>query len=162
MLAHQFRHFWSVYILIARLCAPCNPVTCVQFNPVDENYFISGSIDGKVRIWAIPGCQVVDWTDITEIVTAVCYCPDGKVCGWPPFSAPKCDSHVKFLEHSLFCAGWNRWLHGWQLPLLWRSRLFFLVPKYVIQQRIGIYCTHCRSAGVLCCGLLLLHVWVMK
>ncbi|KAJ6729614.1 hypothetical protein OIU85_020516 [Salix viminalis] len=53
-------------------------VTCVQFNPVDENYFISGSIDGKVRIWAIPGCQVVDWTDITEIVTAVCYCPDGK------------------------------------------------------------------------------------
>ena len=162
MLAHQFRHFWSVYILIARLCAPCNPVTCVQFNPVDENYFISGSIDGKVRIWAIPGCQVVDWTDITEIVTAVCYCPDGKVCGWPPFSAPKCDSHVKFLEHSLFCAGWNRWLHGWQLPLLWRSRLFFLVPKYVIQQRIGIYCSHCRSAGVLCCGLLLLHVWVMK
>ncbi|CAK7348688.1 unnamed protein product [Dovyalis caffra] len=53
-------------------------VTCVQFNPVDENYFISGSIDGKVRIWAIPGCRVVDWTDITEIVTAVCYRPDGK------------------------------------------------------------------------------------
>lgn len=54
-------------------------VTCVEFNPVDENYFISGSIDGKVRIWAIPGCHVVDWTDITEIVTAVCYRPDGKV-----------------------------------------------------------------------------------
>lgn len=46
---------------------------------MDENYFISGSIDGKVRIWAIPGCHVVDWTDITEIVTAVCYRPDGKV-----------------------------------------------------------------------------------
>lgn len=54
-------------------------VTSVQFNPVDDNYFISGSIDGKVRIWAISGCQVVDWTDITEIVTAVCYRPDGKV-----------------------------------------------------------------------------------
>ncbi|KAE8657645.1 hypothetical protein F3Y22_tig00116984pilonHSYRG00096 [Hibiscus syriacus] len=25
-------------------------VTCVQFNPVDDNYFISGSIDGKVGI----------------------------------------------------------------------------------------------------------------
>ncbi|RVW89049.1 putative WD repeat-containing protein C3H5.08c [Vitis vinifera] len=53
-------------------------VTCVQFNPVDDNYFISGSIDGKVRIWAIPGCQVVDWTDIREMVTAVCYRPDGQ------------------------------------------------------------------------------------
>ncbi|KAF9669094.1 hypothetical protein SADUNF_Sadunf14G0072100 [Salix dunnii] len=50
----------------------------IMFNPVDENYFISGSIDGKVRIWTIPGCQVVDWTDITEIVTALCYRPDGK------------------------------------------------------------------------------------
>ncbi|KAK8540476.1 hypothetical protein V6N13_028095 [Hibiscus sabdariffa] len=53
-------------------------VTCVQFNPVDDDYFISGSIDGKVRTWAIPGCQVVDWTDVTDIVTAVCYRPDGK------------------------------------------------------------------------------------
>ncbi|TYH43210.1 hypothetical protein ES332_D11G112300v1 [Gossypium tomentosum] len=55
-----------------------NYVTCVQFNPVDDDYFISGSIDGKVRIWVIPGCQVVDWIDVTDIVTAVCYRPDGK------------------------------------------------------------------------------------
>ncbi|KAJ1388505.1 WD40/YVTN repeat-like-containing domain superfamily [Sesbania bispinosa] len=55
-----------------------NYVTCVQFNPVDDNYFISGSIDGKVRIWAIPDCHVVDWTDIRDIVTAVCYRPDGQ------------------------------------------------------------------------------------
>jgi WD40 repeat protein len=54
-------------------------VTCIQFNPVDEDYFISGSIDGKVRIWTIPDCQVVDWTDVKDIVTAVCYRPDGQV-----------------------------------------------------------------------------------
>nr|GFD58899.1 hypothetical protein [Tanacetum cinerariifolium] len=30
-----------------------NYVTCVEFNPVDDNYFISGSIDGKVRIWDV-------------------------------------------------------------------------------------------------------------
>ncbi|KAK3008532.1 hypothetical protein RJ639_013271, partial [Escallonia herrerae] len=53
-------------------------MTCVQFNPVDDNYFISGSIDGKVRIWVINGCQVVDWTDIKDIVTAVSYRPDGQ------------------------------------------------------------------------------------
>lgn len=46
---------------------------------MDENYFISGSIDGKVRIWTIANCHVVDWTDIRDIVTAVCYRPDGKV-----------------------------------------------------------------------------------
>lgn len=55
------------------------PVTCIQFNPVDDNYFISGSVDGKFRIWSISSCKVVDWTDIKEIVTALCYQPDGKV-----------------------------------------------------------------------------------
>lgn len=54
-------------------------VTCVNFNPVDANYFISGSIDGKVRIWEIVGCKVVDYIDTREIVTAVCYRPNGKV-----------------------------------------------------------------------------------
>lgn len=55
-----------------------NYVTCVQFNPVDDGYFISSSIDGKVRIWGVLGCQVVDWTDVREIVTSVCYRPDGR------------------------------------------------------------------------------------
>ncbi|KAK8966807.1 hypothetical protein KSP40_PGU019326 [Platanthera guangdongensis] len=53
-------------------------VTCIQFNPVDERYFISGSIDGKVRIWGVSKNLVVDWADIRDIVTAVCYRPDGK------------------------------------------------------------------------------------
>ncbi|KAI3735436.1 hypothetical protein L6452_14933 [Arctium lappa] len=55
-----------------------NYVTCVQFQPVDEDYFISGSIDGKVRTWSVSGCQVVDWIDVREIVTAVSYSPNGK------------------------------------------------------------------------------------
>lgn len=55
-------------------------MTCVEFNPVDDNYFISGSIDGKVRIWDVHSCQVIDWIDLGDIITAVCYNPDGKVC----------------------------------------------------------------------------------
>jgi WD40 repeat protein len=54
-------------------------VTCIQFNPMDERYFISGSLDAKVRIWSIPDRQLVDWTDLHEMVTAVCYTPDGQV-----------------------------------------------------------------------------------
>ncbi|XP_073150740.1 uncharacterized protein [Henckelia pumila] len=53
-------------------------VTCIQFNPVDDRYFISGSLDAKVRIWSIPDRQVVDWSDLHEMVTAACYTPDGK------------------------------------------------------------------------------------
>ncbi|XP_010493579.1 PREDICTED: uncharacterized WD repeat-containing protein C18H10.05 [Camelina sativa] len=55
-----------------------NYVTSVQFNPVDDDHFISGSIDGKVRIWSASQCQVVDWADARGIVTAVCYRPDGQ------------------------------------------------------------------------------------
>lgn len=55
-------------------------VTCVQFQPTSDNYFISGSIDGMVRIWDVRRRLVVDWANTKEIVTAVCYRPDGKVC----------------------------------------------------------------------------------
>ncbi|EYU23801.1 hypothetical protein MIMGU_mgv1a004333mg [Erythranthe guttata] len=55
-----------------------NYVTCVQFNPVDENHFISGSIDGKVRVWGIHKKRVEDWAHARDIVTAVCYQPNGK------------------------------------------------------------------------------------
>uniref|UniRef100_A0ACD5V3I0 Uncharacterized protein n=1 Tax=Avena sativa TaxID=4498 RepID=A0ACD5V3I0_AVESA len=55
-----------------------NFVTCVQFNPRDDNCFITGSIDGKVRVWDIARGSVVDWVDVRDIVTAVCYRPDGK------------------------------------------------------------------------------------
>nr|GMC69362.1 WD repeat-containing protein 44-like [Ipomoea batatas] len=53
-------------------------VTCIQFNPVDEDSFISGSLDSKVRIWNITDRKVVDWKDEKEMVTATCYTPDGK------------------------------------------------------------------------------------
>ncbi|CAF2016067.1 unnamed protein product [Brassica oleracea var. botrytis] len=55
-----------------------NYVTSVQFNPVDDDHFITGSIDGKVRIWSASRYQVVDWVDARSIVTAVCYRPDGQ------------------------------------------------------------------------------------
>lgn len=56
----------------------CDYVTCIQFNPVDDRYFISGSLDEKVRIWSIPKREIVDWHDLHEMVTAACYTPDGQ------------------------------------------------------------------------------------
>ncbi|OEL23001.1 WD repeat-containing protein 44 [Dichanthelium oligosanthes] len=53
-------------------------VTCVQFNPLDDGYFISGSLDCKVRIWSVPDRKVVDWSDLSDMVTAACYTPDSQ------------------------------------------------------------------------------------
>ncbi|CAL5027575.1 unnamed protein product [Urochloa decumbens] len=53
-------------------------VTCVQFNPIDERYFISGSLDGKARIWDVLDKCVTDWVDTRNIITALSYQPDGK------------------------------------------------------------------------------------
>ncbi|XVF70351.1 hypothetical protein PTKIN_Ptkin11bG0155000 [Pterospermum kingtungense] len=61
-----------------RIFSHSDYVTCIQFNPVDDRYFISGSLDAKVRIWSIPDRQVVDWNDLHEMVTAACYTPDGQ------------------------------------------------------------------------------------
>jgi len=61
------------------LIASSYAVTCIQFNPVDDRFFISGSLDAKVRLWSIPDRQVVDWTDLNEMVTAASYTPDGQV-----------------------------------------------------------------------------------
>ncbi|KAL7596600.1 hypothetical protein Lser_V15G30248 [Lactuca serriola] len=57
-----------------------NYVTCVEFNPVDENYVITGSIDGKIRIWEASRSQVIDWIEIRDLVTAICYYANGKGC----------------------------------------------------------------------------------
>lgn len=70
---------WQVGISkCLRVFSHNNYVTCVNFNPVNDNFFISGSIDGKVRIWEVVRCRVVDYIDIREIVTAVCFWPNGQ------------------------------------------------------------------------------------
>lgn len=74
---HAFLHHLMILTWRSFVCCA---VTCVQFQPTSDNYFISGCIDGLVRIWDVRKCLVVDWANTKEIVTAVCYRPDGKVC----------------------------------------------------------------------------------
>lgn len=61
-----------------KIFAHSDYVTSIQFNPVADNHFISGSLDGKLRIWSVADRQVVDWTDVHEMVTAASYTPDGQ------------------------------------------------------------------------------------
>ncbi|KAI7883923.1 WD40 repeat-like protein [Lichtheimia hyalospora FSU 10163] len=58
-------------------------VTGVAFHPMDDRYFVSGSTDGKIRIWNIPKKCVVSWASSPDksVITAVGFTPDGKtVC----------------------------------------------------------------------------------
>uniref|UniRef100_A0A061SIM7 Wd repeat-containing protein 44 n=1 Tax=Tetraselmis sp. GSL018 TaxID=582737 RepID=A0A061SIM7_9CHLO len=52
-------------------------VTVVEFHPLNEMLFISGSIDGKVRLWDIPNVRVTDFADCSEMVTAAAFSPGG-------------------------------------------------------------------------------------
>ena len=54
-------------------------VTAIDFNPVNDKYFLSGSLDGKLRFWNIPDHRVADWVDIGEMVTAATFNSDGSV-----------------------------------------------------------------------------------
>ncbi|RZS03902.1 hypothetical protein BHM03_00034148 [Ensete ventricosum] len=49
----------------------------ILFNPKDDSYS-SVALDSKVHIWSIADLQVVNWSDIHDMVTAACYTPDGQ------------------------------------------------------------------------------------
>jgi WD40 repeat protein len=102
-------------------------VTCVQFNPTSDNYFITGCIDGLVRIWDVRKCLVVDWANSKEIVTAVCYRPDGKVRSdilvlIRFYQVPSFHSLKNLYLCCWFYSGCSGWDHNRKLPLLRRIR----------------------------------------
>ncbi|PIO36713.1 hypothetical protein AB205_0072220, partial [Aquarana catesbeiana] len=47
----------------------------------DDRYFLSGSLDGKLRLWNIPDKKVALWNEIdgqTKLITAANFCQNGK------------------------------------------------------------------------------------
>ncbi|KRY17169.1 WD repeat-containing protein 44 [Trichinella patagoniensis] len=54
-------------------------VTSIAFSPKDDRYFVSGSLDGKIRLWLIPEKKVCFWNELDEgqMVTAVTYVRKG-------------------------------------------------------------------------------------
>ncbi|KAI7854772.1 WD40-repeat-containing domain protein [Circinella umbellata] len=56
-------------------------VTSVAFHPFDDRLFLSGSADGKVRLWSVPKKSVLEWNNPPDnnIITAVNFTADGKM-----------------------------------------------------------------------------------
>lgn len=57
-------------------------VTCVCVSvEQDDRYFLSGSLDGKLRLWNIPDKKVALWNEVdgqTRLITAANFCQNGK------------------------------------------------------------------------------------
>ncbi|KAK8399826.1 hypothetical protein O3P69_003684 [Scylla paramamosain] len=56
-------------------------VTAIAFHPKDDRYFISGALDGKIRLWSIPDKRVVLWNEVEcqpNLITAANFCQNGK------------------------------------------------------------------------------------
>ncbi|MBE7181187.1 MAG: hypothetical protein INR71_08260, partial [Terriglobus roseus] len=50
----------------------------IQFHPRDDRFFLAGSLDTKLRLWSIPDKSVAFWNQLSEMITAVAFAPDGK------------------------------------------------------------------------------------
>ena len=48
-------------------------VTAISFHPRNDQFFLSGSLDGKLRLWNIPEKKVACWNEVdgsTNLITA--------------------------------------------------------------------------------------------
>ena len=72
-----------------------NLVTAVDFHPKDDRFFLSGSMDGRIRIWSIPEKRVAFWNEIPngKCATAAAFTLDGKTV-----IAGSHDGHCYFFE----------------------------------------------------------------
>jgi WD40 repeat protein len=53
-------------------------VTSVVFHPTEDNYFVTGSFDKKIRIWSLETGRVVLWQPTPAMITAVAFSPDAR------------------------------------------------------------------------------------
>jgi len=57
-------------------------VTAIAFHPRDDRYFLSGSLDGKLRLWNIPDKKVALWNEVpgpNNLITTANFCQNGKL-----------------------------------------------------------------------------------
>lgn len=56
-------------------------VTAISFHPRNDQFFLSGSLDGKLRLWNIPDKKVALWNEVdgpTKLITTANFIQNGK------------------------------------------------------------------------------------
>ena len=77
MLATMNAYVYSNTSWIYGLLSCRDMVTSVDFYPEEECYFLTGSMDKKLRMWSIPQGCVLKWVQAPSIITTVTFCPGG-------------------------------------------------------------------------------------
>lgn len=113
-------------------------VTCIQFHPLDAGHFISGSLDGKVRIWNVQEPQVVDWVDLQEMVTAACYTPNGQVWSFVCLHAGVCTSFVFTYIHLQQWPIYNQIIYECCCMVLGRELLLAHIKGLVVSTKLQV------------------------
>lgn len=73
----------------------------------DDRYFLSGSLDGKLRLWNIPDKKVALWNEVdgqTRLITAANFCQNGKYAVIGTY-----DGRCIFYDTEV--PGWLNWFH---------------------------------------------------
>lgn len=54
-------------------------VTSIAFHPKDDRFFLSGCLDGRIRLWNIPEKKVTFWNELPDsnLITAVAFTNNG-------------------------------------------------------------------------------------
>lgn len=81
-------------------------VTAIAFHPRDDRYFLSGSLDGKLRLWNIPDKKVAVWNEVegqSKLITAANFCQVSLELVF--CSIGKLDYASHFYPYSLFVTG---------------------------------------------------------
>lgn len=54
-------------------------VSSVDFHPTDDRFFVTGGLDGKLRLWNISARRVQSISDVPGVITAVAFSSSGSV-----------------------------------------------------------------------------------
>jgi len=68
------------YFYVSDVTCDCTSLI-VNTHIQDDRYFLSGSLDGKLRLWNIPDKKVALWNEVsgaTKLITAANFCLNGR------------------------------------------------------------------------------------
>lgn len=85
-------------------------VTPFVFFQQDDRYFLSGSLDGKLRLWNIPDKKVALWNEVdgqTRLITAANFCQNGKYAVIGTYDGRCIFYDTEVLSHDLRIHFWH-------------------------------------------------------
>lgn len=106
----------------------------------DDRYFLSGSLDGKLRLWNIPDKKVALWNEVdgqTRLITAANFCQNGKYAVIGTYDGRCIFYDTEVYTHTLLHPA-NTWFNYFFIVLffmntsiqIWSKCIFLFAPCF--------------------------------